>query len=430
MIRHLCTAVLVLLPTTALAQGNPGPFGGFFGRTPERNGRDFTVLDLRTSSGVQYDEPMLDPNPALPQQRGGPLLGASGQLRFETKSDRLRLQLRSTGVFHYFMQAPAVGGTTIDNRFTVEGKPATRLQLDASVAHTYQPFFNYEQVPMLFERGVVPPTARYIARGVESHSGEGIAGFTSYYAKNSSLSASVSRRETRFVQNRDLDFTMNGARGGWRRQLTRDLALKLEYGREHYDMRAGEESDRLFETIDAGIDFTRGLSLTRNTTFQIRTQTAIVRQPPYGRFYRLNGGASVDHLFRRTWRVTVRADRQTNFVAGFVEPLNGDTVGMQLAGLLSRRTELVLQADGGRGQFGFVDVARGGFTMGTAIAQINYALTRHLGLFAQHGFLYYEWPAAASPVAPGDKQARQFLTVGITTWIPIHLRERSPSDSR
>lgn len=429
MIRRLCVAVLVLLPTTAFAQGNPGPFGGFFGRTPERAGGDYTVFEARTSSGAQYDDPVFEPAGARDQRvPSGALLGSSAELMFDRNSERLRLQLRSSGAFHYFLREPAAGGTAIDQRAIFSTRPTTRLELDASAAYTYQPFFSFEHAPLAFEPGVLIPTSRYIARALESHSVEGTAGFTSYYSKSSSLFASVSRRETRFVHNRDVDFKMNGVHGGWRRQLSRDLALRLEYDRERIQMRAGDDRDRLYETIDVGVDFTRSLSLSRRTTINFRTETAMMRQPPLGRFFRLNGGVTLESLLRRSWRLTVTGQRTTDFVAGFAEPLLADTLGLRVNGLLSKRTELLLQADGGRGRFGF-DTTLGRFTMGNAMAQVSFALTRRLGVFAQHALMYYEWPDAVSPIA-GVAAGRQMTTVGITTWIPLYTRERSPSDSR
>ena len=427
MILRLCAAVLVLLPTTAFAQGDPGPFGAFFGRTPERTGREFTVVDLRTSTGGQYDNPVFDP----PEVRlaSGSLLATSARLRFARRSDRLQLEVGSSGAFHYFLREPGVGGTTIDNRASFSGKLTTRLSIDASVAHAYQPFFNYEQLPIAFNPGVVPPTARYVARAVETHSFDGNAGFTSFYAKDASLYASVTRRETRFIQTPDLDFRSTGVRGGWRRHLSRDLTLRLEYGRERIHLSGGEYRDRLHETIDVGFDFTRPLSRSRRTMLNVRTQTSIMQRPPVGRYYRLNGGAGVTRLFGRTWEVTAHADRTTDFLAGFVEPLLGHTAGVRLNGLLSRRTELLVQADGGRGEFGF-DSNFGPFAMANAVTQVNYALSRRFGVFVQHALMYYEVPRGASPVTPLTQMGRQTTTFGITTWIPLYVRERSPSDTR
>jgi hypothetical protein len=89
----------------------------------------------------------------------------------------------------------------------------------------------------------------------------------------------------------------------------------------------------------------------------------------------------------------------------------------------------MLQLDGGKGYFGF-DSGVGRFTTATSVAQFGFAVSRSIGVFVQHSTFYYELPQSASLVAPVAHLARQTMTFGMTTWIPIYTRERSPSDTR
>src|SRR5215204_2057104 len=62
-----------------MAQGNPGPFGGLFGRAPARVGEDQTLVEVRSSVGGQYDSAILAPEgaPAADTQSGA---GAGGSV--------------------------------------------------------------------------------------------------------------------------------------------------------------------------------------------------------------------------------------------------------------------------------------------------------------------------------------------------------------
>jgi hypothetical protein len=429
-IRHLCAAVLVLMPTTAFAQGNPGPFGGLFGRSPDRVGKDYRVFDIRTVATGQFEDALNDSSIAEEQRvpsRGIATGGVSGN--FEQRSTGLQIHAMSRANHLQYLQQPYAGGLSVDSSGGVSLEVATRLTLDAAASYLYTPHFQFH--PQFFSwtgaGALIPPSSPYVATAVEGHSYGGVAGFVTPYAKHSTFRASVERREMRFSDRPDVDMSMHGMRAEWTRQLHDTTNLKLGYGRERGHFGSG--NSRLIETINAGFEFVRPMSPGRRTSFGIRTETAKLWTPDAGRRWRLNGGLDVTRWLRRTWLVRADLQRTSEFVAGFVEPLLADTVGVSVSGMPSRRTELVLQVNGGRGQVGF-EAGPDRFTMGVATAQMSYALSRRIGLFVQHAFFYYELPQSASPIAPVTFLNRQTMTVGITTWIPVYTRERSPSDSR
>ena len=102
---------------------------------------------------------------------------------------------------------------------------------------------------------------------------------------------------------------------------------------------------------------------------------------------------------------------------------------LELAGLLSRKAEVIASVDAGRGQFGF-DTSLGRFSTGVSTVQLNYAITEKFGVYGQHALYYYELPDGASPVAPVARLGRQTVSVGITAWLPVFIRERAPRDTR
>jgi hypothetical protein len=425
-----CVAALLLLPAAAFAQGDPGPFGGLFGRTPERAGRNYTLFEIRTSTSGQLDDQMLDPDGGIEDELGV-IAGATVGAAFEHGSDRVQSRLRTSGTYQEFLQDRPVGGTSVETSGTLSWRVGTRLSIDASAAHLYSPFFQFQ--PTFFGGpaylGVPVPAAPYVASLIASHSVDGKAGFTSYYSKHSTLSASFARRQTRFDRLPDQNFVMNGGEALWTRRVSRDVRLRLGYGREQIrqESRAGVEF--VHETLEAGVDFARALSLSRRTTIAFDSQTSIIRRPGLGRQFRLNGGASLARWFGRSWMAGIHVKRATEFMPGFVEPMFSDTAGLSLMGLLSSRSELVLMLNGGRGEFG-TDASLGKFVTANATTQVNFAVTRKFGFFAQHAFYHFEIPPGVSPVTSLDQLSRQTFTVGATAWIPLLNRERTPRDPR
>ena len=423
-------AVLLLLPSAAFAQGNPGPFGGLFGRTPERVGRDYTVFEIRTSTGLQLDDELVNPVGGADGPLGS-IAGLSGAAIFDHKSSRLQTRLRSSASYHQFLQSPAVGSTTVENTGAVTWRVASRLSLDANATYLYSPYFQFfpSLVTAPYVPGVIPPSLPYITGLIESDTVDATVGFTSYYSKHSTLSASLSRRQTNYRGQAAADFEANGGRALWTRRTGRNISVRLGYAREKSRSEALADTEYLNEAIEAGVDFAKPLSLSRNTTMAFHTESSMIGRSGGSRHFRLNGGVVLGHGLSRSWHLTVNANRNTEFLAEFSQPLFSDMVGASVAGLLGARAELFLSANVGSGYFG-IEGDQGRFRTATTTAQLNIALTRKLGLFAQYGVFSYEYPPGATTFATPYRFSRQSLTFGANAWLPIINRERSPSDSR
>lgn len=430
MILRLCVAALLLLPSAALAQGNVGPFGGLFGRTPERIGREYTVFEVRTSGSVQVEDALM--NESAGQLDRGAASGVSGSINFEKKTDYLDFRARSSATYVQLMQSPAVGWTTTDTGFAVLGKLGSRLSVEATAMHFYSPFFTFQPVLFMAPGGnsLPTPTTVVSAAGlIENHTLDGRFSLVSQYAKHSNLRGFVSVRDTRFLQRRDQDQRLTGYGAEWRRQVSRGFGLRLGYTRETVRERGRPDEEFIHEWLDLGLDFYRTLSLSRRTTVWFNTQTSMLTKEGTGRHYRLNGQATLTTMFKRSWQFLLSGQRTTEFIPGFTAPLNADTASAGINGLLSRRAQLVLNFTGGMGQFGYEEDL-GRFRTAYASTQFNFALTRKLGVFAQHGMYFTEYPRSASALAVMSDFSRQSFVVGITAWIPIISPSEASSDSR
>ena len=423
-------AVLLLLPSAAFAQGNPGPFGGLFGRTPERIGRDYTIFEVRGSSGFQWDDSLLAAEGEAGERLYAGLVGSAiGSLFFERQTDRLRLEAHSTTEFRVALEDKPLGGTSFDHSVRVLVRPTTRVTMDAQATHVYSPFFMFQPSAFVsMDSPRVLPGLPQIATMIRNNTIGANASLAYQYGKHSTVSAMFTGRETRFQRRPEYDLQLFGVQALWRRGLTRGLQLRLGYARDEWRSRVGSMS-HVQEEILAGVDFTRALSIARKTTISFATETAALQRPETGRRFRLNGSATLAHQMGRTWLLSLNASRSSEFWPGFNAPLLGDTVTLSLGGLLTPRLELVTVGGGTRGDFG-VDREFGKFASAHAVAMVNFAVTRKLGLFTQYGFYHHDLPSLAPSVAPVRQLSRRTVMVGITTWIPLHVSERGTSDSR
>lgn len=424
---RVAVAVLLLLPSAAFAQGNPGPFGGLFGRTPERTGRQFTALEFRTSVGGQYDDAVFldDELPPEDVPKSGFTSGGNLGLAFQRQSDRLTLTASGGATYQEFYQSRTFGATTYNATTAMRASLATRFDVEAQARYLRSPFFRLMPSFHSAAPAVVIPGDNGIVRLLENHNYDVGIGFTSRYAKHSTLSAVVSHRETKFSEGGK--FTVLSAEGRWRRQLGRSLALNAGYGRERILNGAFQDTGIVHELVNLGVDFSKQLSLSQRTSLAFTTQTSIVKRPITGRRYRLNGSVAFAKLFGKTGNATLSLARTTEFLPGFIEPMLSDAVAGSISGLLSRRTEWFSNISVGQGQFGFEHPGK--FVNGQATSRLNYALTSKFGVFAQYAVYYYKLPQTPTSIVILNSQvSRQSFTVGFNTWIPIINNVRTPRD--
>lgn len=428
----LLLVIVCWSPAAAGAQGLAGPFGGLFGRTPERTNQDFTAIEFRSSVGSQYDDVLLDAGlPAALGPKDGVSSGVNAGLDFDRRSDRLRLNAYGTATHQQYFRAPAFGATSYDLGGLGVARVATRLSLEGSGTYRRSPFFHLlpaasGELPL--PEVLVPSNASANgARRLDNDTVEGTVGFTSPYTRRSTLSASVSRRATRFFNQPLNNFELWGAKGMWTRKMTRDVAARVGYGREEIQQSvAGGRF--IHEVIDVGLDLAREISLARRTAFNFTTQTSIVRESGGERRYRLNGGVGLTRGFQRTWAASVSATRNTEFLPGFLQPIFSDGVSATISGMLGDRLEWSSAVGASRGQIGYEAVDN--FISYTGHSRLSAGLTRHLGVFAQYHYYHYSLPPGSTSVVLLPQMSRQGVSVGLSAFVPIFTREKAPRDPR
>lgn len=422
-------AIALLAPVAAGAQTPRNPFAELFGRTPERTGREFTAVQFRSTTGAQLGQTLEDgfqvPDTVVPEGLSG---GADAALIVQYMRDRVQFAGQGRYSYQEYRNEPAFGAPAIDVGMRADFKATTRLAFHGGGQFVRSPFFN-----SLFltadQAGTMTPRDRSAILLMRNDSVEGSAGVTSHYSKRSSLSLTGKLRTTNFELQPQHSFSSVGGRAEWRRQMTRDLALRAAYGREQLTSQTPEGA-LLFtnELLDVGVEYGRALAITRRTSFTFATETSMLRDQDGGRHFRLNGNVTLENRFLRTWLAQLSARRGTDFLPGFRAPVLTDFAKLSLDGFLRQRLILNVGATGGRGEVGFNDSRQ--FISYAGDAKLTFAVTRHIGVFTQYGYYHYQNPPEPETLFLLPRGARQAVSIGVQTWISIYDKDKVTRDPR
>jgi hypothetical protein len=426
-----CSGALALalcLPSIAVAQAPRNPFADLFGRTPQREGKEFTSVYLRTEIGAQWGHTLrqdVELPDALPAG-----FAAGGSVSMNGDVVRDRYQLRGQGRYGYqeYRQTPAFGAPAMDASVGANVKLTTRLNVEGGANYARSPFYQLLWFAPSASGSIQPLDTAALLMSQNETIGA-TAGITSNYTRRSSLSLIGFARETRFSTQPDNDFSSVGGRVRWNRQMSRDLSVHLGYGREELRAgRAGKVDRFVNELLDIGVDYAKGIEIMRRTTFSFGTETSMTRENQGTRHFRVNGHMMLERAFNRTWLTQISGRRTTEFLPGFRSPIYTDRGEAMVAGYLSKRLILNLHAGGGQGQVGFSDPRK--FISYTGDAKLTFAMTRHLGVFTQYVYYHYQSPPDPQAILILPRVARQAVSVGIQTWFSLIDKERVQRDPR
>jgi hypothetical protein len=433
-VRSGCGAVALslLAATVAGAQDRPeprrNPFADLFGRAPDKTAKEYTRLDFNTLSGVQSAQTLDGDLREANGIQDGISGSAAAMLALEHIRDRFRARAHGRGSYQEFRQERPFGAAAYDGGAQLTVQPATRLVFDASARVTRSPFFHTLQLsPFDLSRPALPADS-FAIRLLNNTSYEGAAGVVSNYTRRSSVTASVHRRETLFDESRQNNFSSSGAEIQWKRRMSRDLSVHAGFGRDEVRQRRDDASPFVNERIDIGVDYSRSVAVGPRTALSFSTDTSVVRENDGPKHYRVNGAIDLDKRFNQSWQAMIGARRSTDFLPGFGQPVLSDRGHASLAGYLTRRLSLNVNAAAGRGQLGFGDARA--FHMYSGDARLTVAVSRHIGIFTQYVYYHYQLPPDASSVVLVPRLSRQALSIGFQTWLPIIDKDKVSRDPR
>jgi len=439
---RVCLAVALLVPSAAMAQGNPGPFGKLFGRAPASTGTDQTSLDVRADVGGQYYDSLLESNDDgligsfdRPAQSGfGSGVGAS--ILFDHLTTRWKATLGGGVARGQYFDAPTPtdvatvtpsGAGEFNGHGNVHAKLSTRFEAGAAASYSHSPYFSifqdFGRTPN-FADDTLLPVAPYAVRSLTTETLDASGTFTTRITERSTLELFTSHNQTRFSEQPDNDLVANGYRATWSWQIQRGLGVHAAYGQSHIDQRGDGRTDYERALIDIGVDYNRQFSIARRTTIGFRAATSLLRDSHDESRFRVNGGVNLSKQFRRTWSLTIDASRETSFIPGFFEPLFSNNVGIFLGGMFTKRLDWTMSASAGQGTSAFS--SNSGFRTAAAASRLSFALGKHLSAYGQYIAYWYELPrdSITFGIPLPSRSARQVVAVGLSLYLPVYQNTR------
>jgi hypothetical protein len=223
--------------------------------------------------------------------------------------------------------------------------------------------------------------------------------------------------------------TLQGGRFGVGVGIGRGLSMRLGYGYYRASYRDEESRAVQHHNIDAGVDYSGALSLSRRTTLSFSTGSTAIRDRQQTHF-RLTGRARLERQIGRSWVAALAYTRDAYYLDRLSEVVFSDSVNFSVGGLISRRVSFRSGIGAALGDVGFGAGVNG--THSTfGIAGLTMALNRLAAIGLDYN--YYLHSFGTDIGLPDDVQRevdRHSVRAYVTVWAPLMARERSQNASR
>jgi hypothetical protein len=297
---------------------------------------------------------------------------------------------------------------------------------------TYTPSYLYRLFPAPVETTLTPEAvtgANYSAANESAYSYDSSASFAHKLSRVGSLNFGSTYRITDFSgQGRDVRSYSLSA--GYHHTFTKTATLKLDYGyrKGTYAQVAGERAT-VAHDLNIGLDYTKALSRSRRTFVSFNSGSTIIQADPLNTTersqYMVLGGGSLSHQMGRTWLAQLDLSRSLKFLEGFPDPVLSNGVNASLAGQVSKRLNTRFNAGYSTGDVNSASPVLGtnGFNTYTALANVSFRMTRHLSIYSDYFYYYYDMGSgiALPPGVPAGLE-RNSIHVGLTLWAPLVRR--------
>jgi hypothetical protein len=311
-------------------------------------------------------------------------------------------------------------------RFSMQVRRGTRLTAGQSIA--YQPRNLLDLFAGLDgdDTGLVPVADEDAAVGVQQYRTLGTGARLSHshqLGRRSSVDVSYGYQH-RQISWSDRRYGRHSVSGGYRRDLSQGLSLRIGYGfndTRHY----GADVEPLrTHNIDGGVNYNRALSFSRRTTLSFATGSRAVNNAGRTRF-RATGSARLTHQIGRTWSTWVAYNRDVGFIDAFDQPFDYDAATGGIGGMLNRRVQFSGSARASYGRIGFAGGRR--FDTWSGTAGLNFLLTRLVSAGASYVFHTYTF--GEDVVLPPDMSRslhRHGVRGTVSLSAPLFTRSRRP----
>jgi hypothetical protein len=224
---------------------------------------------------------------------------------------------------------------------------------------------------------------------------------------------------------------VQSATAAYSQRLTRSLSLRIGFLQSVGRYGSADDGHQVRfrnQTIDGGLDYSGQLSLSRHSTLQFRTGSAMMSDRQLRRF-RLTGSAAYRYELGRTWDATAAYDRQVGFLQSVLAPAFTDSLTGAVSGLLSRRLRVQSSFGIATGGVGLQE-APSGYSAVFGGASVATGVSRFLNVRVDYSYYRYHSEAAELlPDGPGFV-SRQSLSIGAQVFAPLFTRVRRGNAAR
>ena len=358
------------------------------------------------------------------QHRGG-LGTASGSLNYSLNKERVSARASAGNSTRYY---PSLGSDFINRQYLFGGASwSVGKGLAVGAQASYQPYSLGSLYPTLVD----PRTGDEIID-------EDFASSSQHYTSYSGFASFDHRLSRRTTMTMDAAYrvrnssirgvrTIRSGGGKISHSMTRDLSLRLGYHYLDADY-AGHANRTANHVIDAGVDYSHALSVSRRTRVSFSTGTSATTSPVTNRTrYRLVGSADLDHEIARTWFASLGYDRGVRFVDSWPEPMFYDAATAGLQGLITRRLRFHAAARAARGSRDVLANDSSTFATYYGNTGLSYALSRFIDTGVVYSYYSHRFPDSFE-LAPGfpNHVSRETVRVYISAWAPLFRRIGRP----
>jgi hypothetical protein len=404
---------MTALPVAVHAQ-TPGDATPAPARHVRETPRQTMTLTVGLSGGSSEERGDVDPS-----QTPGPVTDADATLTYHHRGKRTTFDLSGQSV----VRGTQTDVTPMRQQGTFDfAATGTRQQFHATQSASYAPSYQFGAMPgpaLTPEADTAQAHGDFANADVNALTSSTGLGWNRMLGSRFALTASYNLRRTMFDQSHaDLDMTSQDAGAGLSRRMTRYVSLHGAYTYRVADSPSMGGRVRVND-IDAGVDFSRPLTVSKRTTLSFATGSSMVPDVQ-GMAFRVTGNAALNRLFGRTWNLRLGVNRAVRLVEGFTEPLMENSIATALAGNLLRHVSWSTSGSLSTGTVGLEQRTQNSYSNWTAASGLNFELGRH-ALFNVHYFIANDQFDRGVALPPGvvNERLRQGVRAGFTLRAPF-----------
>ncbi len=352
---------------------------------------------------------------------------------YRNRTEKIAFGVRGNVDSRFYLTDQPVNATSYAGSASVGAQIASRLRVDGFATVSYSPQFVFSLLPDTsgLPNNLPFPTQDYGLSLRDSVNRTLSANATLQVTKRSSFTVSYGRNKYNYIDD-NYDMTSRTYGGLYSHTVSRYASLRLGYSetKANYPAFLGAPRHDLTQrSIDAGIDYSRPLSVSRRTTVGFGTGSATVDNG-VETFFTVTADAYVRHQLARRWRLNAAYSRGLGVVGGFSEPFFADSVSVDVHGEAANRMIFTASTGFSNGNVGLGSAADN-YKSVQASMRFETAVKRdRVNAFVSYLYYGYTFQDAIF-IAPGvpPRVSRHGIRGGLVVRMPV-FQERKPRATR